>query len=103
MAWSQGDSWMEGAYLVLHVMDWGQTRDISVRCRMGEYRELNPILGHCPDVQRVNQYFFITAMAHAGVTYALPADVRRMFQVGTIGLQFSVVNSNAQIGLNIAF
>ncbi|MEK6749412.1 MAG: hypothetical protein AABY83_09430 [Pseudomonadota bacterium] len=103
MAWTQGDSWWEGAYLILHVMDWGQTRDISTRCRIGEYRELNPVLGACPATQRVNQYFLATAALHAGLTYVLPTDMRRMFQVGTIGLQFSVVNSNAQIGLNIAF
>ncbi|MDH5301850.1 MAG: hypothetical protein OEW58_10865 [Gammaproteobacteria bacterium] len=103
-AWTQEDSMWQSAYLAAHVADWGQTRDIAAQCRTsGAYQESNIVLGSCPSIQMVNAYFVATALLHTGVAHALPSKYRRMFQVGTLGLQLNVVNSNTEIGLQVNF
>ncbi|MDH5301848.1 MAG: hypothetical protein OEW58_10855 [Gammaproteobacteria bacterium] len=103
-AWTKQDTLWQSAYLTAHVADWGQTLDIAEHCSTtGEYRESNAVMGSCPSVQMVNAYFLSTALIHTGVAHALPSKYRRMFQVGTLGMQLNVINSNKQIGLKVNF
>jgi hypothetical protein len=103
-AWSQQDTIWETAYLAAHVADWGQTRDIAKQCASsGNYKESNTLLGECPSGDAVNAYFLGTALLHAGAAHMLPRKYRRMFQVGTLGMQLNVINSNKQIGLKVSF
>ena len=102
-AWSKKDTYWQAAYLATHIADWGQTLDISSQCESGHYYETNVIMGRCPNAQTVNTYFIATALLHYGVAHALPPKYRRMFQMGTIGMELSYVSSNASIGLNIKF
>jgi len=103
-AWTKQDTMWETAYLTAHVADWGQTRDIAKHCSStGKYQESNALLGECPSAQMVNAYFVGTALLHTGVAHMLPRKYRRMFQVGTLGMQLNVINSNKQIGLKVSF
>ena len=102
-AWSKKDTYWQAAYLVTHIADWGQTLDISRQCETGNYYETNVIMGRCPNAQTVNTYFIATALLHYGVAHSLPPKYRRMFQMGTIGMELSYISSNASIGLNIKF
>ncbi|MEK6748520.1 MAG: hypothetical protein AABY83_04860 [Pseudomonadota bacterium] len=103
LAWTGSDSAFEAAYLLTHVADWGQTRDIAVRCESGRYFETNLVMGRCPNIASVNTYFVSTALLHMGASYLLPAPYRRIFQTGTIGMQIGYINNNANIGLNLRF
>jgi len=103
-AWTSDDTLWQSAYLTAHVADWGQTRDIAAHCdSTGKYYEVNPILGSCPSTGAVNTYFLSTAILHTGAAYMMPRKYRRMFQVGTLGMQMNFVNSNKQIGLKFNF
>ncbi|MDH5232257.1 MAG: hypothetical protein OEZ58_20790 [Gammaproteobacteria bacterium] len=102
-AWSEKDTLWEGAYLLAHVADWGQTRDIALQCSQGLYYEMNPVIGRCPNVHWVNTYFLGTALLHIGVANLLPQKYRRMFQAGTLGMELNFVNNNSNIGLTIKF
>ena len=103
IAWDWSDTAMESLYLAAHVADWGQTRDIAQQCGSGTYAETNPIIGRCPSVGRVNTYFFTTALIHAGVATMLPKKYRRLFQVGTLGMEIGYISNNAKIGLKVSF
>lgn len=103
-AWTEKDTLWETAYLATHITDWGQTRDIARHCSSsGAYFETNPVLGTCPSVETVNNYFIGTAMVHAAVAHMLPAKYRRMFQMGTIGIQMNFISNNSRIGLEVNF
>ena len=98
--WSCDDTTREAIYLTLHVVDWGQTRDIVQR---DDIFETNPILGTDPTTSEVNRYFILTGLLHAGVSYALPSKYRKYWQNITIAVQATVVGRNAQLGLNVEF
>jgi len=102
-AWTDKDTFWETLYLSAHVADWGQTRDIAAQCSEGYYYETNPVLGKCPTAQWVNTYFLGTALLHASVAQMLPSKYRRLFQVGTLGMELNYINSNASIGLRVNF
>lgn len=102
-AWSDKDTAWELVYLSAHVADWGQTRDIASQCESGAYYETNPVLGKCPTVNWVNSYFIGTALLHAGAANVLPPKYRRMFQLGTLGMEMNYIANNASIGLRINF
>lgn len=103
IAWDWDDTAMESLYMAAHIADWGQTRDIAQQCGEGSYAETNPIIGRCPSIVRVNAYFFTTALLHAGLAKMLPKKYRRMFQVGTLGMQIGYISNNASIGLKVNF
>ncbi len=102
-AWSEKDSIWQTAYLATHIADWGQTRDIASQCESGGYYETNPVIGRCPSKDWVNTYFFTTALLHTGIARLLPSKYRRMFQVGTLGMELSYIANNARIGLSVEF
>lgn len=100
--WTTEDTAWQAAYMVLHVADWGQTRDIARREDEGYY-ETNPILGRHPSLKRVDTHFAVTALAHTAISYALPPDWRRRWQMVTIGVEAGFVSYNYSIGLKINF
>lgn len=102
-AWTKEDTAWESAYLMAHIADWGQTRDIASQCGVGTYAETNPLLGSCPETNWVNTYFMATALAHVALTTVLPKKYRRMFQVGTLAMEIGYVSNNASIGLRASF
>ena len=99
--WTPADSWREGGYFTLHVLDWAQTRNIARN--PDRWHEMNVVLGEHPSVGRVDRYFALTALAHVGIAVALPRDWRTPFQYVTIGIEAGVVVHNWSIGLGVRF
>lgn len=99
--WTKEDTIREAAYLVLHVVDWGQTRNIVHRD--SEYNEDNPLLEQSPSIKRVDSFFAFGAIAHVTVSYILPRVWRESFQYSTAGFEAGVVFKNNSIGLRVDF
>jgi len=102
-SWTMQDTLWEAAYLMTHVADWGQTRDISAQCGSGGYYEVNPVIGRCPSMSRVNLYFLSTALLHAGTATLLPKKYRRFFQTSTMVMEIGYITNNYNIGLKVNF
>ena len=107
--WSREDSYREATYLTLHTVDWLQTRNISrsAECKTGQpppcWHEQNTLLGKCPSIAQVNQYFAATAALQFAVAYYLPAEYRKAFQYVTIGIEGGAVAHNFSIGISGKF
>lgn len=100
--WTSNDTKWQIAYIVVHTIDWRQT--INIVEREGEgYYETNPILGRSPSRRRVDTHFAVTALAHTAISYALPPDWRRRWQMVTIGIEAGYVGYNYSIGLKMDF
>ena len=100
--WTKADTAREATYLALHVIDWGQTRNI-VRRIDEDYKELNPLLGNSPSIKRVDTHMAVSAVLHVAAAYALPREWREGFQYATIGYVAAVVVRNNSIGLKVDF
>ena len=106
--WSNADTAWQASYMALHIADWGQTRNIVRRADTGcdgdpTCIERNPFLGRNPSLKRVDTYFAVTALAHTAISYVLPSDWRRGWQMITIGMEAGVVGYNYSIGLKMDF
>jgi hypothetical protein len=99
--WSDSDVNQEVAYMVVHTIDWGQTRYIANN--PDKFYEKNSILGSHPSTQRVDGYFLAMALVHIGVAHILPSDWRSAFQYVTIGMETEQVRQNFNIGIKVDF
>jgi len=108
--WSKKDTVYQLTYSVLHVVDWGQTRYGAKNS--DKFHENNFFLGRYPSVGKVDTYFSLTLIGHAGVSYLLPAKAdifglriypRRTWQVVWIGVEAGAVARNFSIGVKIGF
>lgn len=99
--WSRQDIGLEVGYQLLHVIDWGQTRQIAKQ--PDKYYEMNPILGEHPSVGRVDAYMALSGLLHVGVTHFLPKEYRPWFQGITIVIKGGLVAHNFSIGLGVSF
>lgn len=96
-SWSQETTARELCFLYTLSKDWQQTLDIARN--PAKYSEANPILGSHPDINEVNLYFATCAATHALVSYMLPPDYSRIWQLTWIGIQSSVTTHNDDNGL----
>jgi hypothetical protein len=99
--WKDADTEWQVAYLLLHAVDWGQTRMIARNPEA--YYEINPLLGEHPSVKRVDRYMAMSALAHTAIAYALPPTWRRYFQRVTLSVKAGLVDQNYAIGLTIDY
>jgi hypothetical protein len=103
--WTHADAQREYAYLVLHAIDWAQTRTIARN--PDKYAEggivASRVIGAHPDVWQVDSYMIGSAFLVMAVSRALPAEYRRVFQYVTIGDSAYSVAHNFNIGLMINF
>lgn len=98
--WTKQDTQLQLAYTALHVIDWGQTRYIATH---EEYYEVNAFLGKDPSIQSVDIYFASTLVGHTLVSYLLPPDWRKIWQIVWIGAKFKTVADNYSLGISIHF
>jgi len=99
--WTREDTARELTYLALHVVDWGQTRNISKN--PDRFYEINPILGEHPSIKRVDSYMTFSILVHVGVAYILPREWRTAFQYASLGEKVGFVIHNNRIGIRIDF
>ena len=100
--WTQTDTIIEIADIILKVADYRQTQNIVSRESEGYY-ETNPILGKHPTHRQVSLYFGVTALAHLYISYKLPQPYRRYWQLLWIGTSGRCVVHNYRAGLKIKF
>ena len=107
--WSKTDIALEILSQGLLLVDWGQSLDITKR---DEYYEKNAYLGKNPSRSKVNAYFALSCLTHAGITWMMPASARvfglqfsprRAWQYAYIGYESSFVANNYQLGLKVSF
>lgn len=84
---------MQGVFTTLVYIDWRQTKRFIADGRV----ESNPILGERPSQKEIDNYIFLAALSHAFISYALPKDIRRIWQVGFSVRQLKAVNHNKRM------
>jgi hypothetical protein len=99
--YSKTDIALQSTYTMLHIIDWGQTLDISKNS--DKYWEINPILGKHPSVSKVNIYMGTSLAIYYIVNYFLPSDYRLLVESSSVILKASLVSHNYKIGLYINF
>lgn len=97
--WTKENTNWESAYLVAHLVDWGQTLEISNNPR---YTEINPALGKYPSEDEVNQYFLITGVGHYFISRYL-GENRLLWQQATFIVELNVIARNASLGIRVNF
>ena len=98
--WSRRDVALQATYFLFHALDWGQTRQIA-RAPDRYWEACNPLLGSHPSQGRVDAYFTLSTLAHAGITHLLPSRYRPYWQGITIGVSGYCVGRNLSIGLGV--
>lgn len=99
--WTVTDTALESVYLVLHSIDWVQSKYTSKHT--DTFYETNAFLGKHPHGGDVNAYFATAAIAHVSVAYLIPDKYRSIFQIATIGMEIGYVRNNYHIGVGIQF
>lgn len=99
--WGKVDTQREATWQIIRLIDYGQTLDIAKN--PARYREINPMLGERPSVDRVHVYMITSAMLHYYIARNLKPKYRRVFQYISIGLSSTAVAHNASVGLRINF
>ena len=97
--WSRADLERESAYMVLHTIDWRQTRYGTKHPE--QFAENNPILGKYPSLKRVDTYFAATALLHVGAVHLMPEKWRPAFQYFWIVVEAGYVANNYRIGVKV--
>lgn len=114
--WTKADSYREATYLTFLAVDWAQTRYIARYKQCSDvtkdkvttttchyFREINPILGTRPSVDRVDVYFILSGAAHMYVSRILSEKWRARFQYVTIGYEVIGDASNYHFGIKMEF
>lgn len=99
--WTVQDTMLEATWMVLHIIDWGQTLDIARNPH--RFYEINPIMGRHPSVGKVNSYMLASAIIHPLISYHLPQPYRKYWQYVTISISGGLVIHNFNIGLKVRF
>lgn len=98
--WTTEDIWLESAWQVLHVIDWGQTHHVANR---PGHRESNPILGDHPARRHTAMFFTTIAGLHWAVSHSLGAENRLRWQWLSIGGKGHAVWRNWLVGVKFKF
>lgn len=100
LEWTNTQKGLAVAAVMLHTIDWGQTRHIA--SNLHKWRELNPVIGPAPSRGRVNGYFLLT-----GVTIGLMAHFMPRFRTTLLSVYVGgqVLNTarNFSLGLKMSF
>lgn len=99
--WNWKDTVLEGTFVTLTVIDWGQTRGIALH--PNQYRETNPLLGSHPSITKVDTFIPAGIIIHGVISMALPPKYRAYWQAVWIGVEGGAVWHNANLGLKINF
>ena len=99
--WTRADTARQLVITGIHVIDWGQTRNIANN--PDRFYELNPMLGKHPSLNEVDKYFVGLIAVHAGISFVLPEKLRRPWQYLSIGYYGMNIERNYKIGLRVDF
>lgn len=99
-SWTKAEITKETAWLVLHTVDYSQTR--YAMDRPDEFKELNPLLGDHPSKGRLNTFALLGAILHPVGTHYLE-EYRAVWQNITLGMKVVVIGNNFYVGAKIRF
>jgi hypothetical protein len=106
----RADPLLEAAFDAELVVDYAQTRSIHNFCldkhdgRVGcTVHETNGLLGQDPSEARIRNYFLTAAATHALITYVLPEEYKKPWQIGTIVFEGVIIGRNKHLGLKLKF
>jgi len=94
--WTKTDTALLTTGLGLKAVDYMQTKEIA---RNPAYWETNPWLGPDPEQNHVDLWFLGSALVQGGVAWLLPADWRKAWLGGWIGISGRNVIHNHRIGV----
>ena len=102
--WNTADTWREGGFQILNLIDWGQTRNIARNPQRLREVQSAWLIGSHPSVETVDTLMIASAILHPLVSWALPNGAwRNGWQYVTIGGKFNATVANASIGIKIDF
>lgn len=115
--WTTADYVMLGSLLVLDVIDWGQTLNIStyyyedhkyvdgqwIVTKEHSFREVNPLLGKEPKRSTVNTYFALLIPLHILGAVVLDHPYRTVWLAGGISIKAFCVAHNYSLGIQCSF
>ncbi len=99
--WTRPDTLRESAFAVALALDWAQTRWGAER--QDQVHEGNRLLGSHPSIGRVNTYFGLAFVLHAGAMQFVPRDYRAAAQNGSTLFELGVVIGNRERGIGVSF
>jgi hypothetical protein len=108
--WTKEDIILEATWEVLHMVDWGTTRNITKE--EDNYYEHNPIIGSHPSTSQVDTYMALCALLHPVITrllrkkartFGLEWHPRGIWQAISISVSATCVVNNYSIGLTMRF
>jgi len=97
--WSRTDTVRELAWQGLNAVDYGQTKGILKGEEAGTCQELNPFIKK----DNVEAWFIGGALAHWGISAALPRKYRNWWQNTSLVVTFGLVLSNEVQGFGVNF
>lgn len=92
-----GDNDWRNAGYVLHFIDYLQTREIATSPK---FYEANPLIGENPSITRVNTFFIIDALIHAGIQHT---KYKQYWNVVFVGFKATAVAHNFRLGVRLKF
>ena len=99
--WKTADTYREGTYLILNLIEYGQSSYI-VQHPDQFYQTSNAwALGKHPDQGRVNVYYGIVMIAHPVIAYYMSDSVRKAFQYFTIGGKITGISDSFTVGVEV--
>ncbi len=110
--WNKKEIAAQVTWQVLHVIDWGQTRNIAMDDRYRECGLAQVFIGERPKVRDVDMYMGLAALLHPLITHHLPRNAsffkwqwnpRAVWQHVTIGASGACVVHNFSVGLRCEF
>ena len=94
--WDTTDKMLSGTALALTMIDMGQTVSIAKDCRNNgaHYYETNNLLGKCPSVGRVREYFVSSILLSGVIADMLPSKYRKDFLAASAAIEFKAAYHN---------
>lgn len=97
--WTVQQQVLAAAAVVVHTVDWGQTRYIAKSD--GRFYETNPLLGRYPSTERVDAYFAITGFGLLALAHLLP-EYRTAILGVWLGVELAATGNNYRIGIKVS-
>ncbi len=99
--WSTQDTVLQGAFTIVTIIDWGQTRHIATH--PDEFYETNKFLGKHPSLKKINIYFIGYIMGNSGISTILWGSYRTIWQSFYFGMETNAIFKNYSIGIKTKF
>lgn len=100
--WKDENTEMQVLHGILQTIDWGQTRDIARN--PDKFIERNQQLGSNPSTGKVDKHFALTELSNVAAALLIKnPELRKLFQVLSVGSQNRVAGRNQEIGIKMDF